>query len=70
MPGTVLGAGDVHKAITELGTARSALWGPRLIFLVHLIPSVQLLLPGLELGKKEEIAESEPSEGRNGKKGG
>lgn len=54
VPGMVSGTGDVHKAITELGTARSALWGPRLIFLVHLIPFVQPLLPGLELGKKED----------------
>lgn len=51
MPGTGPGAGDVHKAITELGTARSALWGTKMIFfffLVHLIPPLQLLLPGLE----------------------
>lgn len=64
MPGTVLGAWDTHKAIIELGAARSALWGPRLIFLVHLIPPLQSLLPGLELGKKEEISESGPREGR------
>lgn len=49
VPGTGPGAGDVHKTVTELGTARSALWGTKVIFffLVHLIPPLQLLLPGL-----------------------
>lgn len=49
VPGTGPGAGDVHKTVTELGTARSALWGIKVIFffLVHLIPPLQLLLPGL-----------------------
>ena len=52
VPGTGPGAGDVHKTVTELGTARSALWGTQGIFfffffLVHLIPPLQLLLPGL-----------------------
>lgn len=70
MPGTVSGDRDIHKAIPELGTARSALWGSRLIFLVHLIPLVQPLLPGLELEKKEESPESEPWEGRKGRKEG
>lgn len=32
VPGTVPGARDAHKAITQLEAARSALWGPRLIF--------------------------------------
>ena len=32
MPGTGPGTGDVHKAITELGTARSALWGTKIFF--------------------------------------
>ena len=32
VPGTVPGAGDVHKAITELGTTRSALWGTKIFF--------------------------------------
>lgn len=36
---------------------------------MHLVLFAQLLLPGLELGKKEEISESEPWEGRNGRKG-
>lgn len=40
MPGTVSGDGNEHKAITELGTARSVSWGSRLIFLVYLIPLV------------------------------
>ena len=44
--------------------------GTKINFLVHLIPFAQLLLPGLELGKEEETAESETWEGRNGKKGG
>ena len=49
VPGTGPGAGDVHKAITELGTTRSALWGTKIFFffLVHLIPPLQLLLLGL-----------------------
>lgn len=64
VPGTVSGDGNIHEAITELGTARSALWRSRLIFLVYLIPLVQPLLPGLELEKKEESPESEPWEGR------
>lgn len=32
VPGTGPGTGDVHKAITELGTARSALWGTKIFF--------------------------------------
>lgn len=48
----------------------STLGGPRLSFLVHLVPLVQPLLPGLELEKKEEIPESEPWEGKKGRKEG
>lgn len=70
VPGTVLGAGDTHKAITQLGTARSALWGPRLIFLVHLIPPLQPLFPGLELEKKALGREERKEEGRQSREQG
>lgn len=65
MPGPVSGTGDAHKAIQSRELPGQHC-GTGINFLVHLIPFAQPL-PGLELGKKEEIPESELWEGRSGK---
>lgn len=73
MPATVLAAGGGDtQSHNRVGNCQVSTVGTKILFffffLVHLIPPLQPLLPGLEL-EKEESPDSGPWEGKKGRKG-